>query len=144
VWTTGATRPGLPPGRQISRVGCCVSLETGGDAHLRWASDFSQRVGARLHLLHVVAPLDDGSIADAFESDRPLLPAVAHERVQALLADGIDAEAEIVVGAHSRELRRLVRSRSIDVLCVSSRAALCGRQISPALLALPCSVVCCQ
>ena len=144
VWTTGVTRSDAPPARQIRKVACYLCLETGGDAHLQWAADFSKRVGARLHLLHVVPPIDDGTIADAFASDRPLAPAIAHERVRGLMANGIDAHVQVVIGARCREVRRLVDSAAIDLLCISTRDALCGRQMSPGLLALPCPVVCCH
>ena len=143
VWTTGTATSAGVAARRIRRVGCCLSLESGGDTHLQQAIDFSDRVGARLHLLHVVPPLDDGSIGEAFDSDRPLAASVAHERAQALIDGGIDAEVGIAVGAHRREVHRLVRSRAIDVLCISSRQALYGRQLSPALRALPCPVLCC-
>jgi nucleotide-binding universal stress UspA family protein len=144
VWTTGARHPGLPSPRPILRVGCDVSLETGGDAHARWAAAFAKRLGASLHLVHVVPPLDDGTIADAFASDRPLLPEAAHARLQAFMAaEGLEASTDVVVGSRNRVIRRLVQARAIDLLCISATDALFGRQMSPGLRALPCPVMCC-
>jgi len=144
VWTTGASRPDSWSSRPVRHVGCYLSLETGADAHVRWAADFATRLGARLHLLHVVPPIDDGTIAEAFESDRPLLQDEAHARLQLLVAAGIDADTAVAVGACSREVVRLVRARTIDLLCLATHDALCGQQMSPGLRALPCPMVCCR
>jgi nucleotide-binding universal stress UspA family protein len=144
VWTTGARPPESLHRREVRHVGCYLSLETGCDPHLRWASEFAQRLGASLHLLHVVPPIDDGTIAEAFASDRPLGPEDALARLGACLADGVDARTTVVVGTQRRELGRVIRAEAIDLLCISPQEALCGSRLSPALRALPCPVVCCR
>jgi nucleotide-binding universal stress UspA family protein len=144
VWTTGATPPESLNRREVRDVGCYLSLEAGCDTHLPWAAELAARLGARLHLLHVVPPVDDGTIADAFASDRPLGLDEAHARLRACLAGGVEASTTAVVGTRRRELGRLTRAGAIDLLCVSSQVALRGSRLSPDLRALPCPVVCCQ
>jgi nucleotide-binding universal stress UspA family protein len=144
VWTTGARPPESLNRREVRRVGCYLSLESGRDPHLGWAAAFATRLGASLHLLHVVPPVDDGTIADAFASDRPLGPDEAHARLRACLADGVEATTTVVVGERRRELGRVIQAEAIDLLCLSSQEALCGSRLSPALRALPCPVVGCQ
>jgi nucleotide-binding universal stress UspA family protein len=144
VWTTGARPPESLHRRQVRRVGCYLSLETGRDSHLRWAAEFTKRLNASLHLLHVVPPVDDGTIADAFASDRPLTTDDAHARLRACLARGSDANTNVVIGARRWELGRMIRADAIDLLCISSQEVLCGSRLSPAIRALPCPVVCCQ
>lgn len=142
VWTTGARPPESLHRSEVRHVGCYLSLETGRDQHLGWAAAFAKQVGARLHLLHVVPPIDDGTIADAFASDRPLSPEDAQARLRACLAHGVDARTTVVVGSRGRELGRVIRAEAIDLLCISPREALCGSRLSPAIRALPCPVVC--
>ena len=144
VWTTGARAPESLNHREVRSVGCYLSLETGCDPHLRWAAEFAKRLGASLHLLHVVPPIDDGTIAEAFASDRPLSPDDAHARLRACLAHGVDGRTTVSVGTQRSELGRVIRAEDIDLLCISSQEALRGSRLSPALLALPCPVVCCQ
>lgn len=143
VWTTGARPPESLHRREVRHVGCYLSLETGRDSHLGWAAEFTKRLGASLHLLHVVPPVDDGTIADAFASDRPLGLDDAQARLLACLARGVDASTTVVVGARRQELVRMIRSEAIDLLCISSQEVLSGSRLSPALNALPCPVVCC-
>ena len=144
VWTTGARPPESLDRREVRHVGCYLSLETGRDPHLRWAAEFATRLGASLHLLHVVPPIDDGTIADAFASDRPLGPDDARARLQACLAPGVDASTDRGGRRRRRqELGRLIRAEAIDLLCLSSHEALGGSRLSSDLRALPCPVVCC-
>ena len=144
VWTTGARHLDSLHRRQVRHVGCFLSLETGSDTHVRWAADFATRLGARLHLLHVVPPIDDGTIAAAFESDRPLCADEAHSRLQTWIAGGVDAATTVAVGTRRQEIRRLVQAEAIDLLCIASQDALRGSRMSPGLRAVPCPVVCCQ
>jgi nucleotide-binding universal stress UspA family protein len=143
VWTTGARHLDSLHRRQVQRVGCYLSLETGGDTHVRWAADFATRLGARLHLLHVVPPIDDGTIADALDSDRPLSADEAQSRLQTWIASGVDAATTVAVGTRRQEIRHMIQAEAIDLLCLTSEDALRGSRMSPRLRAVPCPVVCC-
>ncbi len=144
VWTTGARHLDSLHRRQVRHVGCFLSLETGSDTHVRWAADFATRLGARLHLLHVVPPIDDGTIAAAFELDRPLCADEAHSRLQKWIVGGVDAATTVAVGTRRQEIGRLVQAEAVDLLCIASQDALRGSRMSPGLRAVPCPVVCCQ
>ena len=130
VWTTGARHLDSLHRRQVQHVGCYLSLETGSDSHVRWAADFATRLGARLHLLHVVPPIEDGTIATAFELDRPLCADEAHSRLQTWIARGVDAATTVAVGARRQDIRRLVQAEAIDLLCIPSHDALRGSRMS--------------
>lgn len=142
LWTGGGRLDPSWFDRPIRRVGCHVSLEPGRDVHLRASAELASRLGASLHVLHVVPPIDDGIIADAFESRRPLTSEAARASLEGLLAPGLAATTTVAVGARPRELRRWLRTQAVDVLCVGPDEAMWGNRMSPALRALPCPVVC--
>lgn len=136
VWTTGA---GAVPAHPIRRIGCVVTLESDGDRHLAVAAELATRLGAALHLLHVVPAIDDGTIAAAHDR-RPLTPREARERVAALRHPGA---FEILLGEGSprRELARLADAAGLDLLCVAAERASQGDRLSPALRAVRCPML---
>lgn len=142
LWTVGSRLDPSRFDRPIRRVGCYVSLEPGGDAHLAESAALAARLGASLHVVHVVPPIDDGTIADAFESQRPLTLDVARARLADMMAHGPDATTSVVLGTTRREVRRWLQAHDIDLLCIGPDEAMRGHRITPLLRRLPCPVVC--
>jgi hypothetical protein len=140
LWTTGDT---ASAGRTtaIRRVACEVTLEPRGDRHLPFARDLAARLGAKLVLVHVVPPIDDGTIVEAATAMRPLHAVVARARLEAL-AGPEAVEIAVATGPRAATLRQLLLATGADLLCVPAADAAGPWWMASHLRGAPCPVVC--
>lgn len=140
LWTTGDT---ASAGRAtaIRRLACEVTLEARGDRHLPFARQLAARLGARLVVVHVVPPIDDGTIADGLAATRPLHPEVARAQLHALM-DEDPVEIAIATGPRATTLRQLLAATRADLLCVPAGDAAGPWRMAKHLRRAPCPVVC--
>ncbi len=144
VWTVGPGVPGRHFERPLRTVACLVDFDVNPEGLLQRAAAFARRMDARLHVLTVLPPVDDGTLAVVLSSEMPLLPAAAVERIEQLCAGRPSPLVDVVVDGLRRGLARLVERSQPDVLFVRAQ------QWSPAwpltfsrpLDALRCPVIC--
>ena len=129
----------------IRTVACVANFDRGGNAHLPLAAAFAARMGARMRLVHVIPPVSEGNLARAMDSDMPLMPEVAVERLRAAFAGKPYPEIDVVVGDMGRELPRLLRRCEADLAFIGPGQGTCGaffRRLTPVIQRLPCPVIC--
>ncbi|MEC7525314.1 MAG: universal stress protein [Myxococcota bacterium] len=112
---------------QLRRVLCAVDLSPGSDAVLEEAVRVAQRVGARVHLLHVHWLASEAQLVDAtgFLDTRALedLRGVAKAELGALRdrhPSAVVADARIVEGLAHAEVARAVDALEADLLVIGS------------------------
>ncbi|MGE0363340.1 MAG: universal stress protein [Vicinamibacterales bacterium] len=124
----------------IRRLACEVTLEARGDRHLPFARQLAARLGARLIVVHVVPPIDDGTIADGLTATRPLHPEVARAQLQQLMGDD-PVEIAIGTGPRASTLRQLLEATRADLLCAPAGDAAGPWRLAAHLRRAPCPVV---
>lgn len=144
VWTIGRDLPSLHFHRPLRTVACLLDFDTDPEPLLQRAAAFARRMDARLHVLAVLPPVDDGTLATVLTSDTPLLPTAAVARIEQLCAGRATPIVEVVVDGLRRGLTRLLRACQPDVLFVrAAQWATPWRSGFPgALDALACPVIC--
>ncbi len=142
LWTAGSCLPSADFDRPIGTVSCLLDFDRDPATFLGLVSAFALRVGARLRVLAIIPPVDDGTLADVLRSDAPLVPARAVERIQELCAGGDPPEIDVAVGHRRRELRRMLTRSPTDLLFVGQRHAADPWFLPRTLDQLPCPVVC--
>ncbi len=144
VWTVGPEVPSAHYRRPLRGVACLLDFDADPAPLLQRAAGFARLMGARLHVLAVLPPVDDGTLATVLTSDTPLVPAAAEARIEQLCAGRAAPDVDVVVDGLGRGAARLVRNCRPDLLFV--RAAQWTAPWRPgfprALDGLPCPVVC--
>jgi nucleotide-binding universal stress UspA family protein len=118
VWTSAHTEQqrtgGLP-----RTILCAVDGRPASVALLRWAADFSTRVGAALTLLHVVSPITDWP---SLASERALQEQVrqaAHATIVSLQASaGVRAPLRVAVGDIVATVTEHAREEDADLIVI--------------------------
>jgi hypothetical protein len=142
LWTAGACLASTDFAHPIGTVSCLLDFDDNPASFLRLVSAFSRRLAARLRVLAVIAPVDDGTLAEVLTSDAPLTPARAAERIQELCAGQELPTIEVAQGERGREVRRMLGRNPTDLLFVGRRHAAGPRFLQRTLDRLPCPVVC--
>jgi nucleotide-binding universal stress UspA family protein len=98
VWTAAHAEHqragGLP-----KTILCAVDGGPSSGALLKWAADFSARVGAALTLLHVVGPITDWPSLDSERALQEQVRQTAHAKIVSLQASaGVHAPLRVAVG----------------------------------------------
>ena len=122
VWTSAHTEHqrtgGLP-----RTILCAVDGRPASVALLRWAADFSARVGAALTLLHVVGPITDWP---SLASERALQEQVrqaAHATIVSLQASaGVRAPLRVAVGDIVATVTEQAREEDADLILIGRGA----------------------
>lgn len=117
VWTTGKNTPSAKLGAPARNVACWLDAESGDNYHLRRACDYALEVGARVHLLHVVPDMHEGTIT---ESPMPLNAEEAAKLVP-YIARRQQTEIHVAPGGGKRALVELLRACDADVLFLNER-----------------------
>ncbi len=145
LWSIG---PSFDPARfrrGIRNIAWLVDFDHDPSSRLPLIERFAAQFGARVHLFDVLAPIGEETVTTAFDSDRPLVPAVSRERLGALADGQRDIRVDVGVGTRGRELRRMLERSEADLLFVVRQQAERGLVVphfARDLDALPCPVVC--
>ncbi len=145
LWTAGGCLPSANFRRSIGTVACLIDFDDDPVGFLRLVSAFADRLKARVQVLAVLPPVDDGTLAEVLTSDTPLLPARAMGRIQRMFAGQEPPAIDVAVGARGRELVRMLSRCDADLLFVGPGHVARGVwpfRFSSALDGLPCPVVC--
>ena len=145
VWTVGSCLDRINFSGSIQTVACLVDLSGDSDTYLPLAVALGSFFGARLRILNVIPPIDEGTLAHSISSNAPLMPEVALERIRSAFAGRNCPEIDVAVGDGARELPRLLARCHADLLFVGPGQALNGiwqPSLSPYLDRLPCPVIC--
>jgi len=144
VWTAGPDVSGRHFDRPLRSVACLLDFDASPERLLQRAGAFARRLDAHLHLLAVVPPIDDGTLAVALSSDTPLLPSAAIARIEEMCAGRPAPAVDVVIDGLARGLRRLVDVAAPDLLFVRARQWTGGLPFgfSRPLDRLRCPVIC--
>ena len=144
LWTAGASLHMRPPKPSIQTIACLVDLDCSGDSHLRLAASLAARIGAALHLITVVEPVSEGTLARSIDCQAPLMPDVARERVRAAFGRNCPP-VSVAVGDWNDAIPRLANECDADLLFVGPRHALDNAwrpRIASYLDKLHCPAIC--
>jgi hypothetical protein len=147
LWTMGPAIYDGTLNRLPRNVGCWVDLDAFSTAHITAAVEFAARLDARLHLLHAVTEIDEGSLTLPLTSDRPLTAEGANREVRALLGWAPNRPGvHSAIGSIRRVLPRLAAELNLDAVFMSREQALhrpwMSQRLSPAIDRCPCPVIC--
>ena len=98
LWTAGPGVPGRHFHRPIRSVACLLDFDANPERLLQRAAAFARRMDARLHVLAVLPPVDESTLALVLTSDTPLLPSAAVARIEQLCAGRPSPMVDVVVG----------------------------------------------
>lgn len=120
LWTAGHSLPAMHFHRSLRTIACLLDFEVDPGPLLQRAAAFARRMQARLHVLAVLPPVDDGTLATVLTSDAPLLPAAAARRIEQWCAGADRPVVDVAVDGLRRGLARLASSSRPDVLFVEA------------------------
>ncbi len=144
LWTSGAVvnKQGKA---ELKTIACLVDFNTDTETYLPTVASLASRMGARLCVLHVVPPVDEGTLVSSLRSKAPLMPEVAMERLRSLFAGQSTPEIDVTLGHVSGELPRMLRRWDADLLFVGRAQALRGSwmpRLARHINRMPCPVIC--
>jgi len=117
VWSGG---PGVAPPEAdlpFAAVGCVVDFEDAPERHLRRASAFARRLGARLHVVSLLPVIDDSTIGRV-ASRAPITPDGAIDAIRAMLPASALASVDVAVDDGRARLDRMLSRYALDVVFV--------------------------
>ena len=138
VWTTGRNTVSAKLGAPARNVACWIDAPSGDNHHVRRACDYAAEVGARLHLLHMVPNMYEGTIT---ESPMPLNEDEVTNLVP-FVARRPHTEIHIAPGDGRGTLVDMLRACDADVLFLNERQSvqrrLFGISMSSVVQHVPC------
>lgn len=138
VWTSGKHTVPAKLGAPARNVACWLDTNSGDNYHLRRACDYAVEVGARLHLLHVVPDMYEGTIT---ESPVPLNESEVSELVPFAVRRQ-QTEIHVAPGGGKRALVDLLRKCDADVLFLNERQSVQHRLLGIAMSGIVHSAPC--
>ena len=120
LWTAGHAVTAMHFHRPLRTIACLLDFEVDPGPLLQRAAAFARRMQARLHVLAVLPPVDDGALATVLTSDTPLLPAAAARRIEQWCTGADRPVVDVAVDGLRRGLQRLASSSRPDVLFVEA------------------------
>jgi nucleotide-binding universal stress UspA family protein len=118
VWTAAHTE--IQHARPAPKtVLCAIDAKVESKTLLRWAADFSQRIGATLMLLHVVNPISDGPRLERARVLQEEVRQAAQMQVMSMqAAAGVDAPLHIAVGSIAPTVAEHAREQDADLIVI--------------------------
>lgn len=128
LWTMGRGVSAETLARPVRQLACWLDFRDDHCRHLPYAIAMAERLGATLHLLHGLPPIDEGLLAPSGRADRALHPDRARDEI-ARLAAGTSAQVEIHVaqGDGHGTLKRLLRECRADLVFLRNDEGLVSR-----------------
>lgn len=142
IWTTGKNTEPAKVGAPARNVACLFDAESRNNHHVRRAHDYASEIGARLHLLHSVSEVYEGTLTESpfplnEEEITALVPFVGKRR---------NTEIHITAGDGHRAIVDLLRVCDADVLFLNERQAVDKRLFGVAMSRIvhyaPCPTIC--
>jgi hypothetical protein len=147
VWTIGSAVQVAKLSEPTRNVACWVDLQSADKTHIKLAFEYAWKLDAKLHLLHALPQIDEGTLARPLHYDKPLYPGGAAEEIRQLLGWlPITPEIHVAPGGAPQAVRRLVRECEANILFLGTGQAIqtgwLGARLNPAIDKCPCPVVC--
>lgn len=118
LWSGGGDLDAAHADRPLTAVGCVVDLDETPERHLRRAWAFADRMGARLHVVSTVPPIDDGTLARVASSRTPLDPASARAWIEGMLPGVTLGSLDVTVDDGRVRLHQALARHKPDVVFV--------------------------
>lgn len=145
MWTAGTCLDRVNFKAPIRTIACLLDFDQDNGGYLPLAAAFAARLGARMRIMHVIRPVDEGELARSLHSRAPLMPETAVERIRAAFAGQDCPEVDVAVGSVTAELPRMLQRSEADLAFVGPGQALNGSwfpRLQRGLDRLPCPVIC--
>jgi len=144
MWTAGGCLSQVDFKRPLRHVACLVDFDDAPATLLEHVASFASRFDAAVHVLSVIPPIDDGTLAEILNSEAPLQPGSAMSRIQSMFTSRALAGIDVAVGDRRQELRRMIARCQPDLLFIGPRQFARGwlQSVPRAFDTLPCPVVC--
>lgn len=145
VWTAGSCLDRADFKGSIRTIACLIDFDNDSDTYLPLVVAFASRIGARIRVLHVIPPVDEGTLARSLHSRAPLMPDVALDRIRSAFAAAECPEVDVAVGNVRTEVPKMLRRCEADLAFVGPGHALGGgwfSRLSRSLDRFPCPVIC--
>jgi nucleotide-binding universal stress UspA family protein len=98
---------------------CAVDGGPGSSALLKWAADFSTRVGAALTVLHVVGPMTDWPSLERERALQERVRQAAHAKIASLqAAAGVQAPLRVAIGDIVATVTERAREENADLILI--------------------------
>ena len=132
VWTAGRCLDRVVFKPALQTVACVLDFDCPTDNHLRLAASLAWKTGAKMRIVTVIEPTNEGTLARSFHSRAPLMPEVAAEQIRSAFAGRACPEIDVAIGSPSRELPRMLSRCDADITIVGPGQALPGMWTLPA------------
>ena len=145
LWTAGQCLDRVVLKPTLQTVACVLDFDCPTDNHLRLAASLAWKTGAKMRIVTVIEPTNEGTLARSFHSRAPLMPEVAMEQIRSAFAGRACPEIDVAIGSPSRELPRMISRCDADITIVGQGQALAGMwtsRLATHVDRLPCPVVC--
>lgn len=144
VWTAGRCLDRGNFKTSIKTVACLMDFDAANHSYLRLCMSLARQMEAETRLVHVIPPIDEGTLARSITSNAPLAPDVVREKLRNAFGHACP-KIDVAVGEMSRELPRLLNRCEADLLFVGPGQALRGSwrpRIASYLDRVRCPVIC--
>lgn len=147
VWTIG-------PNVQLNKlhsptrnVACWIDLASRDKTHIKLAFEYAWKLDAKLHFLHALPEINEGSLSLPLHYDKPLHAEGAAEEIREIVGwVPIHPEIHVNTGNSARTIARMLRKCEADVLFIgrgkSIQRRLIGSRLNPVVDQSPCPVIC--
>jgi hypothetical protein len=126
LWTAGSSLYRAKLNARIQTVTGLLDFDAPSHAHLQLAASLASRAGAKMRIVTVVAPTNEGTLARSIHSRAPLMPEVAIEKIRRAFTGQPCPEIDVAVGETSSEVARLLSRSDSDLAFLGPGQAIDG------------------
>lgn len=119
VWTIGRGIEPVRLGRSVKNVGCWMDYGVGDFGHVEFAAEYAAKLGAKLHLLHVLPEIHDGMVLPSLAQEPLHEDGIRDLVTRRLSRFPVQPLIHVHGGASRKSKCALARRHDIDVLFTS-------------------------
>lgn len=148
LWTIGRKTPLDRLNTRVRNVACWIDLKNPDITHVKLAFEYAWKLDAKLHLLHAIPEIHEGSVLLPLFYDLPLNAEGATAKIRDMIGWlPITPEVHVMTGSTRRAMVELTRRCEADILFVGKGQAIQKNwsrrlKINTAIDHCACPVVC--
>ncbi len=147
VWTfgRGVSMPRLQ--QPVRNVACWLDFHSGQTAHLGYALEYANKLGAKLHLLSALPAIDEGmlSLGTRLDEGKPLAPVTAAAKILGLCGNSpIVPEVHVARWSGTSTMTQMLKECEADVVFLHHQESAVAEWLGLGLPydSLPCPAIC--